>query len=321
MTASAGTTEEPQERGEDLVHLYLTDIGRHRLLTRGDEVRLAQTIEAGHAAEEEMKLAGEALHPGRRRELRRGAQAGKDAEQAFVHSNLRLVVSIAKKYQASGLPLLDLVQEGNLGLMHAVRKFDWRRGFKFSTYATWWIRQAIARGIANTDRTIRLPRHVRGSVLRARREQANLEIELGRLPTLAELESAMATPADELTKALGVAVDTVSLFTPVGDDGDVELGDLLELHAPGPEDEAVDGAMGEHISSLLASLRPRERDVLRLRFGFSHEAPRTATQVAANLGLSPQRVRQIQARALHKLRQRSQHLSDAGAELDERCPA
>ena len=141
---------------EDLVRLYLTDIGQYTLLTKDDEVRLAKQIEAGKAAATELENSKE-LTAARKRELRRAAREGEDAERSFVQSNLRLVVSIAKKYQASGLPLLDLIQEGNLGLMHAVEKFDWRKGFKFSTYATWWIRQAITRGIANTGRTIRLP--------------------------------------------------------------------------------------------------------------------------------------------------------------------
>ena len=144
---------------EDLVRLYLSDIGQYTLLTKDDEVRLAKQIEAGKTAREEFGADGKGLTPAKKRELRNLIKDGETAERAFVQSNLRLVVSIAKKYQASGLPLLDLIQEGNLGLMHAVEKFDWRKGFKFSTYATWWIRQAITRGIANTGRTIRLPVH------------------------------------------------------------------------------------------------------------------------------------------------------------------
>src|SRR5690606_1663020 len=160
----------PKERverdEEDLVRLYLTDIGQYPLLTKDDEVRLAQAIEAGNAARLELESAGRSLSPARKRELRRCSREGETAERTFVQSNLRLVVSIAKKYQASGLPLLDLIQEGNLGLMHAVEKFDWRKGFKFSTYATWWIRQAITRGIANTGRTIRLPVHAGDTLAR-----------------------------------------------------------------------------------------------------------------------------------------------------------
>src|SRR4051794_27670060 len=151
--------ERVERDDEDLVRLYLTDIGQYPLLTKDDEVRLAQDIEAGTEARQELDRLGPAIAPPYKRELKRAVRLGADAQQTFVQSNLRLVVSIAKKYQASGLPLLDLIQEGNLGLMHAVEKFDWRKGFKFSTYATWWIRQAITRGIANTGRTIRLPVH------------------------------------------------------------------------------------------------------------------------------------------------------------------
>ena len=162
---------------EDLVRLYLTDIGQYTLLTKDDEVELAQKIEAGVAAREELGTA-KSLRPARRVELRRVSQEGEQAERQFVQSNLRLVVSIAKKYQASGLPLLDLVQEGNLGLMHAVEKFDWRKGFKFSTYATWWIRQAITRGIANTGRTIRLPVHAGDTLTRLQKARARARPEV-----------------------------------------------------------------------------------------------------------------------------------------------
>ena len=169
---------------EDLVRLYLTDIGQYMLLTKDDEVRLAKQIEAGKAAIEELDQVGKDLTAAKKRELRRAAREGEDAERAFVQSNLRLVVSIAKKYQASGLPLLDLIQEGNLGLMHAVEKFDWRKGFKFSTYATWWIRQAITRGIANTGRTIRLPVHAGDTLARLQKARSRLELKLGRPATL-----------------------------------------------------------------------------------------------------------------------------------------
>ena len=175
---------------EDLVRLYLTDIGQYPLLTKDDEVRLAQAIEAGALAGAELEDPIRTVSAARRRELRRQVRAGEEAERTFVQSNLRLVVSIAKKYQASGLPLLDLVQEGNLGLMHAVEKFDWRQGFKFSTYATWWIRQAITRGIANTGRTIRLPVHAGDTLARLQKARSRLELKLGRAATLAELAAA-----------------------------------------------------------------------------------------------------------------------------------
>ena len=172
---------------EDLVRLYLTDIGQYTLLTKDDEVRLAKAIEAGKEAIEALDAGGKDSPPATKRELRRTARQGEEAERQFVQSNLRLVVSIAKKYQASGLPLLDLIQEGNLGLMHAVEKFDWRKGFKFSTYATWWIRQAITRGIANTGRTIRLPVHAGDTLARLQKARSRLELKYGRPATLSEL--------------------------------------------------------------------------------------------------------------------------------------
>ena len=183
MEASALAKERVERDEEDLVRLYLTDIGQYPLLTKDDEVRLAQAIESRWEAEEELKTK-KGLTPTRRRELNRAVRDGEKAQRTFVQSNLRLVVSIAKKYQASGLPLLDLIQEGNLGLMHAVEKFDWRKGFKFSTYATWWIRQAITRGIANTGRTIRLPVHAGDTLARVQKAQARLELKLGRPATL-----------------------------------------------------------------------------------------------------------------------------------------
>ena len=196
---------------EDLVRLYLTDIGQYALLTKDDEVRLAKAIEAGKEAQAELNTNDKSLTPTKKRELRRTAKEGETAERAFVQSNLRLVVSIAKKYQASGLPLLDLIQEGNLGLMHAVEKFDWRKGFKFSTYATWWIRQAITRGIANTGRTIRLPVHAGDTLARLQKARSRLELKYGRPATLAELAKEVEMPEDKVTEALRFAAEPLSL--------------------------------------------------------------------------------------------------------------
>jgi RNA polymerase sigma factor (sigma-70 family) len=179
--------------------MYLSDIGQYSLLTKDDEARLAQAIEKGVAARTE--LADSSPTPARKRELRKLVREGEDAERTFVQANLRLVVSIAKKYQASGLPLLDLVQEGNLGLMHAVEKFDWRKGFKFSTYATWWIRQAITRGIANTGRTIRLPVHAGDTVARIQKARSRLELELGRPATVVELAKDLEMEPEKVTEA------------------------------------------------------------------------------------------------------------------------
>src|SRR2546421_573430 len=206
---------------EDLVRLYLTDIGQYPLLTKDDEVRLAQAIEGGNAARVELEK-GTSISASKKRELRRSVTEGEQAQRTFVQSNLRLVVSIAKKYQASGLPLLDLIQEGNLGLMHAVEKFDWRKGFKFSTYATWWIRQAITRGIANTGRTIRLPVHAGDTLARLQKARARLELKLGRPATLAELSAEVEMPEDKVTEALRFAAEPLSLSEPLREDGDAE---------------------------------------------------------------------------------------------------
>ncbi|MGH9112871.1 MAG: sigma-70 family RNA polymerase sigma factor, partial [Acidimicrobiales bacterium] len=249
----------PKERverdEEDLVRLYLTDIGQYPLLTKDDEVRLAQAIEAGTAARIELEAEGRGLSPARKRELRRCARDGEDAERTFVQSNLRLVVSIAKKYQASGLPLLDLIQEGNLGLMHAVEKFDWRKGFKFSTYATWWIRQAITRGIANTGRTIRLPVHAGDTLARLQKARARHELKLGRPATLAELSAEVEMPEDKVTEALRFAAEPLSLSEPLREDGDAELGDVVEdRSAESPFEVAATALLPEEINRLLAPL-------------------------------------------------------------------
>ena len=294
---------------EDLVRLYLTDIGQYQLLTKDDEVRLAQQIEAGVAARDE--LAAGDVSVARKRELRRLVHAGDEATRAFVQSNLRLVVSIAKKYQASGLPLLDLIQEGNLGLMHAVEKFDWRKGFKFSTYATWWIRQAITRGIANTGRTIRLPVHAGDTLARLQKARSRLELKLGRPATLAELAKEVEMPEDKVTEALRFAAEPLSLSEPLREDGDAELGDVVEdRSAESPFEVAATALLPEEIARLLAPLDEREREILKLRFGLDRGEPRTLEEVGEHFNLTRERIRQIEARAMSKLRHPS---SDTGA--------
>ena len=304
----------PKERverdEEDLVRLYLTDIGQYPLLTKDDEVRLAQAIEAGNEARANLEVAKE-LTPARKRELRKGIREGEDAERTFVQSNLRLVVSIAKKYQASGLPLLDLIQEGNLGLMHAVEKFDWRKGFKFSTYATWWIRQAITRGIANTGRTIRLPVHAGDTLARLQKARARLELKLGRPATLAELSAEVEMPEDKVTEALRFAAEPLSLSEPLREDGDAELGDVVEdRSAESPFEVAATALLPEEIARLLSPLDEREREILKLRFGLDRGEPRTLEEVGEHFNLTRERIRQIEARAMSKLRHPS---SDTGA--------
>jgi RNA polymerase sigma factor (sigma-70 family) len=296
---------------EDLVRLYLTDIGQYALLTKDDEVRLAKAIEAGKEAVAEMAKIKTPTAT-KRRELRKAIREGEVAERAFVQSNLRLVVSIAKKYQASGLPLLDLIQEGNLGLMHAVEKFDWRKGFKFSTYATWWIRQAITRGIANTGRTIRLPVHAGDTLARLQKARSRLELKYGRPATLAELSKEVEMPEDKVTEALRFAAEPLSLSEPLREDGDAELGDVVEdRSAESPFETAATALLPEEIQRLLAPLDEREREILRLRFGLDGSSEgRTLEEVGEHFNLTRERIRQIEARAMSKLRHPS---SDTGA--------
>ena len=296
---------------EDLVRLYLTDIGQYPLLTKEGEVRLAQQIEKGVDARSELDVSGDKVAPARRRELRRSVRRGDEAVRTFVQSNLRLVVSIAKKYQASGLPLLDLIQEGNLGLMHAVEKFDWRKGFKFSTYATWWIRQAITRGIANTGRTIRLPVHAGDTLARLQKARSRLELKFGRPATLAELAVEVEMSEEKVTEALRFAAEPLSLSEPLREDGDAELGDVVEDRAAeSPFEVAATSLLPEEISRLLAPLDSREREILKLRFGLDRGEPRTLEEVGDHFELTRERIRQIEARAMSKLRHPS---SDTGA--------
>jgi RNA polymerase primary sigma factor len=296
--------ERRQRPDEDLLRLYLNDVGSHPLLTKDDEARLAQAMEAGGAARDRLGASvdqDQALSTTEQRELRHQAQVGKDATEEFLNANLRLVVSIAKKYQASGVPLLDLIQDGNLGLMHAVEKFDWRRGFKFSTYATWWIRQAITRGISNTGRTIRLPVHVAERLIRLQRASGQLEVTLGRSPTRAELAAELDLSPENVVEALGYAAEPLSLSDPLGEGG--ERGDFVEdRSAPSPVEAAEAALLVRETTRLLGPLDQREREVLCLRFGLDRGEPRTLEQVGQHFHLTRERIRQIEAKAMSKLR-------------------
>ncbi|WP_419910217.1 sigma-70 family RNA polymerase sigma factor [Candidatus Poriferisodalis sp.] len=295
---------------EDLVRLYLTDIGQYPLLNKDDEVRLAQLIEKGIAAKDSLESARD-ISSAQRRRLIRAQQQGARAERTFVQSNLRLVVSIAKKYQASGLPLLDLIQEGNLGLMHAVEKFDWRKGFKFSTYATWWIRQAITRGIANTGRTIRLPVHAGDTLARLQKARSRLELKYGRPATLGELAVEVDMPEQKVTEALRFAAEPLSLSEPLREDSDAELGDVVEDRAAeSPFEVAATTLLPSEITRLLSPLDEREREILKLRYGLDRGEPRTLEEVGEHFQLTRERIRQIEARAMSKLRHPS---TDTGA--------
>jgi RNA polymerase sigma factor (sigma-70 family) len=291
------------EGGEqDLVRLYLDGIGKYPLLTKADEVMLSKTIEAGRAADAELAAGGK-ITAARKRELRKLSRAGVGAVETFTNANLRLVVSIAKKYQSSDMPLLDLIQEGNLGLIHAVEKFDWRKGFKFSTYATWWIRQAIGRGIDNSSRTIRLPVHAGDQIRRLLRVRGQMEGELGRVPSAAELAAVMQMPEIQVTELLQYGAEPVSLETPIGADGDTELADIVaDLSAPTPFEMVAQGMLGSEIDKLLAPLDERERQILQLRYGLDRGEPRTLEEVGAVLNLTRERIRQIERTALSKLR-------------------
>jgi RNA polymerase sigma factor (sigma-70 family) len=287
---------------QDLVELYLTDIGRHPLLSKDEEVTLAQRIEAGAAAREQ--LDGTAASNGADRgELHRQVREGEAARRTFVEANLRLVVSIAKRYQSSRLHLLDLVQEGNLGLLRAVDKFVWHKGFKFSTYATWWIRQAIQRGISNSARTIRLPTHAGGQVARARNARARLEAKLLRSPTRAEIAEEVDLPERELAELLHRSAQPVSLSEPLSEDGDTELADIVgDPSATCPCDAAAASALPREIAKHLAPLTPRESEILLLRAGLDRGEPRSLGDVGRYFQLSRERIRQIEAKALAKLR-------------------
>ncbi len=289
---------------QDLVRLYLHDISRYPLLTRDDEVRLARAIEDGAHARTELQT-GDTLTSTKSQELHELDRVGHEAEQTLVQSNLRLVVSIAKKQQRSGLPLLDLIQEGNLGLMHAVQKFDWRKGFKFSTYATWWIRQAVTRGIANTGRAIRIPAHIRDRVANVRLTGWDLERKLGRTATVREIAAEVDLSEKQVADVLALPSEPLSLSEPLREGADAELGDLIEdLSVASPYDHAVGALMPAAIDRLLGPLDERERRIIELRFGLDQSEPRTLEEVGKHLSLTRERIRQIEARAITKMRDR-----------------
>ena len=286
----------------DLVRMYLDGIGRYPLLTQEDEVRLAQEVEEGRAAAKQLAAGTDGMEPAEVARLRRLQRAGDRSFEQFVNSNLRLVVSIAKRFQGD-LPMLDLVQEGNIGLMHAVDKFDWRRGYKFSTYATWWIRQAIGRGIDNTSRTVRLPIHTGDQVRRVVRARSYLEGRLGRSPTAAELAEHAGLSPREVESLLKLLTEPVSLASPIGADGDTELADVMaDDTSPTPFEAVVQGMLGGEVEKLMSRLGERERRILSLRFGLDRGEPRTLDEVGSEMHLTRERIRQIERAALAKLR-------------------
>jgi RNA polymerase primary sigma factor len=269
----------------DALGTYLREIGRHPLLTAADEVALAKRIEKGD----------------------------EEATVRMVSSNLRLVVSIARRYRSTGVPLLDLIQEGNLGLLRAVEKFDWRKGFKFSTYATWWIRQAIQRGVADRGRTVRLPVHIHEQLVRLRRERRELEATLGREATPDELARAAGMSTARVLQLLGAGLAPVSLETPVGDSGETTIGDFVSDEREELFTDVMRTVGRMELERALSTLPDRERMILALRFGLTGEEPMTLERIGERFGLTRERIRQLEAKALAKLR----HPSRSGALLTQ----
>jgi RNA polymerase primary sigma factor len=286
---------------DDPVRMYLREIGRVPLLTAEEEVRLAQRMERGKA---------ERLKPVSNR---RYILDGEEAQRRLTEANLRLVVSVAKKYIGRGMNLLDLIQEGNIGLIRAVEKFDYTKGYKFSTYATWWIRQAITRAIADQARTIRIPVHMVETINRLIRISRRLLQDLGREPTSEEIAAQMEITAEKVREIIKVSQEPVSLETPIGEEDDSHLGDFLEDHtALAPADAASHQLLKEQVEDVLDSLTERERKVLQLRFGLDDGRSRTLEEVGKEFHVTRERIRQIEAKALRKLRHpsRSRKLKD-----------
>lgn len=289
------------EELESPIAMYLREIDRGPLLTAEQEVDLAKRIERGQKAEERLKKPG--LDDRERAELEEHVKDGETARRALTEANLRLVVSIAKRYMGKGLPLLDLIQEGNLGLAHAVEKFDYRRGFRFSTYAHWWIRQAVTRGIANQARTIRVPVHMIDLIGDALRATRQLQQRLGREPTDEEIAREMGVTPSRVAEVLSASRQPISLETPVGSEEKENLSNLIadRMIEPPPE-FAARRLLRDHISDVLDELSERERIVLRLRFGLDDGRSKTLEEIGEVLGVSRERVRQIESEALAKLR-------------------
>jgi RNA polymerase nonessential primary-like sigma factor len=287
----------------DLVRVYLNGIGKTALLTAEQEVELAKRIEAGVFAQHMLET-GPKLSPKRRSELSALVRDGGRAKNHLLEANLRLVVSLAKRYTGRGMPLLDLIQEGNLGLIRAVEKFDYAKGYKFSTYATWWIRQAITRGMADQSRTIRLPVHLVEQVNKLARIKRDLHQQLGREATHEELGKEVGLTAEKVADLLDHARDPVSLDMPVGAEEDAPLGDFIEdCEAADAESAVISGLLQDDLRRVLATLDEREQAVIRLRYGLEDGQPRTLDQIGKRFGLSRERVRQIEREVMSKLRQ------------------
>ncbi len=297
----------------DPVRMYLKEIGKVSLLTGKEEVKLAKKIEAGENAVEKLDEEEDVLKPIEKRHLRRTEREGLNAKSKLVEANLRLVVSIAKRYVGRGMLFLDLIQEGNLGLIRAVEKFDYRKGYKFSTYATWWIRQAITRAIADQARTIRIPVHMVETINKLIRVQRQLLQDLGREPTPEEIAKKMDFTPEKVREVLKISQEPVSLETPIGEEEDSQLGDFIEdKEAQIPVDVASFRLLQEQLRGVLSELGDRERKVIELRFGLLDGCPRTLEEVGRVFGVTRERIRQIESKTLGKLRHpcRSEKLKD-----------
>ena len=301
---------------DDPVRMYLKEIGKVDLLTPEREIELAQAMSAGNAAKEqleELEKMGEAVPAEVREELEKLMKDGKKAEQQLAEANLRLVVSIAKRYVGRGMLFLDLIQEGNLGLIKAVEKFDYTKGYKFSTYATWWIRQAITRAIADQARTIRIPVHMVETINKTIRVSRQLLQELGHDPSAEEIAAEMNMPVEKVRDILKIAQEPVSLETPIGEEEDSHLGDFIpDEDASEPSEAASFSLLREQLEEVLDTLAPREKKVLELRFGIVDGRTRTLEEVGKEFNVTRERIRQIEAKALRKLRHpsRSKKLRD-----------
>jgi len=296
---------------DDTVGLYLKEMARVPLLSTEEEVRLAKALERGYKAHRQLQRDGQ--NPTERDKLKRAVEEGKVARSHLIEANTRLVVSIAKKYMGRGVPFLDLIQEGNLGLMKAVEKFDYRRGYRFSTYATWWIRQTITRAIADQGRTIRVPVHMSDRIRRLYKAARQLEQEHGRKPTPEEIATEMEMEPRKVQWMLKVSWRPLSLEQPVGEEEDSELGSFIEDEGlPTPTQSAYDNLLREKVEEVLATLTPREARILRLRFGLQNGRSYTLEEVGQKFGLTRERIRQIEGKALRRLRhpRRSRHLRD-----------
>lgn len=296
---------------DDSIGLYLKEMARVPLLTTQEEIKLAKLLERGEAAQRRLSKDGHA--PEERRKLERAIDEGRVAREHLIKANTRLVVSIAKKYMGRGVPFLDLIQEGNLGLMKAVEKFDYRRGYRFSTYATWWIRQTITRAIADQGRTIRVPVHMSDRIRRLYKTARHLEQERGRKPTPEEIAEELKLEPRKVRWMLRVSWRPLSLEKPVGEEEDNELGSFIEDdNTPTPTQSAYEHLLKEKMEEVLATLTPREARILRLRFGLVDGRSYTLEEVGQKFGLTRERIRQIEGKALRRLRhpRRSRQLKE-----------